>query len=45
MTIDDHDPPKGSVLLVVDQPVLAPVIQLALARPVYDAGRRHDHGG
>ena len=36
MTTDDHDPPKTArVLLVVDQPVLARVIQLALAHGPY----------
>ena len=36
MSTDDHDPPKTArVLLVVDQPVLARVIQLALAHGPY----------
>ena len=36
MTTDDHDPPKTArVLLVVDQPVLARVIQLALTHGPY----------
>ena len=36
MTTDDQDPPKTArVLLVVDQPVLARVIQLALTHGPY----------
>ena len=36
MTTDDQDPPKTArVLLVVDQPLLARVIQLALAHGPY----------
>ena len=36
MSTNEHDPPKTArVLLIVDQPILAPVIQLALAHGPY----------